>query len=87
MVYAIQVSLREDIVARSGRYTDEYEEEIRHSQVQDQQVSRVPHARVALHLGDTGIGGHFQVSIVCVKKYSNNFPFNHDIVRPIVYFL
>ena len=51
MVYAIQVSLREDIVARSGRYTDEYEEEIRHRQVQDQQVRRVPHARVALHLG------------------------------------
>ena len=51
MVYAIQVSLREDIVACSGRYTDEYEEEIRHRQVQDQQVSRVPHARVALHLG------------------------------------
>ena len=43
--------VHEDVVAGGGGDADQQEEEVRHGQVQDQQVGRVLHLGVAAHLG------------------------------------
>ena len=43
--------VHEDVVAGGGGDADQQEQEVRHRQVQDQQVGRVLHLGVAAHLG------------------------------------
>ena len=69
--------VHEDVVAGGGGDADQQEEEVRHRQVQDQQVGRVLHLGVAAHLG----GERFTKMDPSPTKYLTPTPPNKYVIR------